>query len=81
MASGTCFWQVGLHPGVPGAWNVDWEVPHWWGSRPESRQRDSLAKILPRWCSACIVLVVCVCYCLLGSLVTMNDHGTNVLAF
>ena len=39
--------------------------------------------ILPRSCQdgfpACNLLVVCICYCLRGSLVAMRNHGTHAL--
>ena len=39
-----------------------------------------LAKIMVRSFSPCNIVVVCVSYSLICSLVTVHDHGTHVLA-
>ena len=39
-----------------------------------------LAKIMVRSLSPCNIVVVCVSHSLICSLVTVHDHGTNVLA-
>ena len=61
---------------------LDREVPHWWVmsmvlevGKILSRSWQDHCKII----SPCNIVVLCVCYGLICSLVTMHDHGTCTL--
>ena len=62
---------------------LDREVPHWW----VMSMVLEVGKILPRSCkimvrlfSPCNIVVVCICYGLICSLVAVHDHGTHAVA-